>query len=108
VPHKMLGNYMKKRLFGACANDRIQVVGFLICSLLSVVQFVFVLGALERPAHAYVDPGSGLLFFQAMSASLAGAAFFLRKHLRKWLLREKPSPSGVEGKVPKAEDELIP
>ena len=33
----------------------------------------------ERAAHAYTDPGSGLLLWQAIMAGLVGLMFYLRK-----------------------------
>src|SRR5689334_20242741 len=36
---------------------------------------------IEKPAHAYVDPGSGLLNLQILGASLAGGVFYLRHKL---------------------------
>jgi hypothetical protein len=44
--------------------------------------FVF-LAAAVKPAHAYVDPGSGLLFFQMGGSMLAGALFVMRAKIRK-------------------------
>jgi hypothetical protein len=44
----------------------------------------------EKPAHAYVDPGSGLLFFQVAGSMLAGALFVLRTRIRR-LFGLKPS-----------------
>jgi hypothetical protein len=38
---------------------------------------------LERQAHAYVDPGSGLLIFQGLSAAFSGALFYFRRTLKK-------------------------
>lgn len=58
--------------------------------LLAVGQFAALLVMLERPAHAYVDPGSGLLAFQMVGASTAGALFFLRRKLRQ-LFKSQPS-----------------
>ena len=40
--------------------------------LLVALSFTF-----ERQAHAYVDPGSGLLLFQGISAAVSGALFLL-------------------------------
>lgn len=45
------------------------------------------LAAAERPAHAYVDPGSGLLFIQAAGSTLAGIGFLLRRRLREIIRR---------------------
>jgi hypothetical protein len=41
----------------------------------------------ETPARAYVDPGSSLLTFQMVGASLAGTFFFLRHKLRQLFTR---------------------
>ena len=35
----------------------------------------------ERPAHAYIDPGSGSLIYQTALAALLGAGFFFRRTL---------------------------
>lgn len=50
--------------------------------LLLVVQVMAVLCAFTKPAYAYVDPGSGLLAFQILSSTFAGAIFMVRKRLR--------------------------
>ncbi|HLW88609.1 MAG TPA: hypothetical protein VKR57_08955 [Terriglobales bacterium] len=44
----------------------------------------------EAPARAYVDPGSGLLTFQMLGASLAGWLFYVR-HKLKTILGARPS-----------------
>jgi hypothetical protein len=36
----------------------------------------------ERPAYAYIDPGSGILACQAISAFCAGALFYFRRSVR--------------------------
>ena len=46
------------------------------------LQIMAVLCALTKPAYAYVDPGSGLLAFQMLSTTFAGAVFMVRKRLR--------------------------
>jgi hypothetical protein len=51
--------------------------------------------ALEQRAHAYVDPGSGLLIFQVAGSMLTGACFVLRKKLRS-LLHLGPSIKDTE------------
>ena len=33
----------------------------------------------ERPAHAYIDPGSGSLIYQALLAGLLGLGFAFRR-----------------------------
>ena len=37
--------------------------------------------ATERPAHAYVDPGSGLMLIQMASSIVAGVLFYFRRRL---------------------------
>lgn len=51
--------------------------------LLGFLQIVVILAATVKPAHAYVDPGSGLLVFQVGGSMLAGALFVLRTKIRK-------------------------
>jgi len=48
-----------------------------------VVQIATLLCAFEKPAYAYVDPGSGYVLFQIVGSMLAGAAFFIRHRLRR-------------------------
>lgn len=43
----------------------------------------FVLVVTAQPLHAYVDPGSGLLFIQAAGSTLAGVAYLLRRRIRE-------------------------
>jgi hypothetical protein len=50
--------------------------------LLIALSFTF-----ELQAHAYVDPGSGLLIFQGISATLSGALFYLRRHLKNLFVK---------------------
>lgn len=51
--------------------------------LLAIAQVVALAVAFQRPAYAYADPGSGLLFLQVAGSMLAGALFILRTKLRK-------------------------
>jgi hypothetical protein len=51
--------------------------------ILGVLQIVAVLCALEQPARAYVDPGSGYVFLQVIGSMFAGALFYLRHRLRR-------------------------
>lgn len=50
--------------------------------LLTCVLVWAVVVALEKPAYAYVDPGSGLYFLQWMSTAFAGVLFVIRRRLR--------------------------
>ena len=43
------------------------------------VAVVGVILASEHPAHAYIDPGSGSLIYQALLAGLLGLGFTLRR-----------------------------
>ncbi len=56
-------------------------------ALLIALSFTF-----ERQAHAYVDPGSGLLIFQGISAVCSGALFYFRRRLRSIFVR---APKGI-------------
>ena len=51
-------------------------------TLLIALSFTF-----ERQAHAYVDPGSGLLIFQGISAVFSGALFYFRRTLKKLFVK---------------------
>jgi hypothetical protein len=51
--------------------------------LLAIAQVVALAVAFQRPAYAYADPGSGLLFLQVAGSMLAGALFIVRSKLRK-------------------------
>ena len=54
--------------------------------LLIALSFTF-----ERQAHAYVDPGSGLLIFQGISAVFSGALFYFRRTLKKVFIKSSKS-----------------
>ena len=53
--------------------------------LLGILQIAAMLCALEKPAYAYVDPGSGYLLLQVLGSMLAGATFFIRHRLKRML-----------------------
>jgi hypothetical protein len=61
----------------------------------TVLLFVAVCCTFERQAHAYVDPGSGLLVFQGVSAVVSGALFYFRRRLKS-LFSRSSSKSEVE------------
>jgi hypothetical protein len=44
----------------------------------------------ERQAHAYVDPGSGLLLFQGISATISGVLFYFRRRIKNLFIRTQP------------------
>lgn len=53
-------------------------------SIAAVVFWGFVaLTVSAKPAYAYVDPGSGLLFVQVLGSTLVGFSFLIRRRLRR-------------------------
>jgi hypothetical protein len=69
------------------------VSGVHFCARLAIL--VLLLLATERPAKAYVDPGSGALVWQGMLASLLGAAFYFRRAIgwiKHKVCKTKPTP----------------
>lgn len=38
----------------------------------------------ERPAYAYIDPGSGILACQAIGAFFTGTLFYFRRRIRNF------------------------
>jgi hypothetical protein len=49
------------------------------------VCLVFALTCLfERPAYAYIDPGTGILACQAISAFFTGTLFYFRRRVRNF------------------------
>jgi hypothetical protein len=64
----------------------------------TALQIGVFLAATVKPAHAYVDPGSGLLFFQVGGSMLAGALFVLRTKIRRAFgLKPKKEVDVLEG-----------
>ena len=49
----------------------------------------------QRTAHAYVDPGSGLLAFQSVSAVITGVLFYFRSRLKTLFRRSDNEVPGV-------------
>jgi hypothetical protein len=44
----------------------------------------------EQQAHAYVDPGSGLLLFQGISATVSGVLFYFRRRIKYLFVKTQP------------------
>lgn len=61
-----------------------------------VFQVVVFLVAATKPANAYVDPGSGLLFLQVGGSMLAGALFVLRAKVRKLFRLGNPATEATD------------
>jgi hypothetical protein len=66
--------------------------------LLTVLQIAALMVAFERPARAYVDPGSGFVFLQVAASMCAGAVYYLRHRVKRLLhsLRRSPAPGQAE------------
>ncbi len=61
--------------------------------LLGVLQIAALLVAFERPARAYVDPGSGFVFLQVAGSMFAGALYYMRHRLKRFLgMMRRSSP----------------
>jgi hypothetical protein len=85
----------------SCPSPR--VLGFL-SFLLGALQIAALLVAFERPARAYVDPGSGFVFLQVAGSMFAGAVYYMRHRLKRILnamRRSTPisSPAGTQTEV---------
>ena len=52
----------------------------------------------ERPAYAYVDPGSSLLVFQSLSALVTGVIFYFRRRIKSLFTRPSTIPTNSAGK----------
>jgi uncharacterized RDD family membrane protein YckC len=58
--------------------SRFLLTVFCLCSLLL---------AFQGTAHAYADPGSGLLALQIIGSTLAGIGFYFRQKIGKFFMR---------------------
>jgi hypothetical protein len=67
--------------------------------LLSAMQIAALLVAFERPAQAYVDPGSGFVFLQVAGSMFAGSLYYLRHRLKRIFhsMRKSPEISASSG-----------
>jgi drug/metabolite transporter (DMT)-like permease len=64
----------------------------------TVVLIVALSFSFQRTAHAYVDPGSGLLAFQSISAVITGALFYFRSRLKSLFRRSDGQVPGLQEK----------
>ena len=66
--------------------------------LLTALQIAALLVAFERPALAYVDPGSGFVFLQVAGSMFAGALYYLRHRVKRlfYSSRKAPGPAQTE------------
>jgi hypothetical protein len=63
-----------------------------------------VLIACERPAYAYVDPGSGLFLLQGISTAFLGVLYVLRRKLKaimpkRWKAEAEPESTNVSSEA---------
>jgi hypothetical protein len=58
---------------------------------ITLMLFIALSFTLEGQAHAYVDPGSGLLIFQGISAVFSGALFYFRRRLKNLFVKTPKS-----------------
>jgi hypothetical protein len=56
---------------------------------MTLILFVAILSCSARTAYAYVDPGSGLLAYQSITAFVTGIAFYFRRRLRLLFVRDR-------------------
>jgi hypothetical protein len=61
--------------------------------LVTVALFFALSFCFERRAYGYVDPGSGLLIFQSLSALVTGALFYFRRGLKSMFTRSREEKS---------------
>jgi hypothetical protein len=59
---------------------------------ITLMLFIALSFTFEGQAHAYVDPGSGLLIFQGISALFSGALFYFRRRLKNLFVK---TPKGM-------------
>jgi hypothetical protein len=63
-----------------------------------VVLTLLALWGAEPALHAYIDPGSGALIWQAIVAGFVGAAFYFRRFFNRFFSRDRrqdpPADSG--------------
>jgi hypothetical protein len=66
--------------------------------LLGALQIAALLLAFERPAQAYIDPGSGFVFLQVAGSMFAGALYYMRHRFKRILnaMRRSSPPAGTE------------
>lgn len=69
-------------------------------------QVIVFLVAAVKPANAYVDPGSGLLFLQVGGSMLAGAMFVLRAKIRKLFRLGNPAAEKPDSAKDKTRTDL--
>jgi hypothetical protein len=65
--------------------------------VITLMLFIALSFTFERRAYAYVDPGSGLLIFQGISAVVSGALIYFRRRIKNLFTKATPTaPSSVQ------------
>lgn len=72
--------------------------------LLTVFCLASLLLAFQGTAHAYADPGSGLLALQIIGSTLAGIGFYFRQKVGKFFIRRRVASGGPAIKPGSPED----
>ena len=65
---------------------------------LNLALFVALACAFEKPAYAYVDPGSSMLLLQGFGAFVTGVLFYCRQRILrvlKWSDKKLDGPNSV-------------
>jgi hypothetical protein len=69
---------------------------------ITVIWVLAALCVIEKPAYAYVDPGSGLFFLQVIGSTFVGFGYLVRKRIAQLFGRlgreEKVTQSDVAGR----------
>jgi hypothetical protein len=75
--------------------------------LLGALQIAVLLVSFERPAQAYVDPGSGFFFLQIAGSMFAGAIYYMRHRLKLVIasIRRPAQPSSRASQTEAAENQ---
>ena len=65
---------------------------------LGALEIAALLLAFERPAQAYIDPGSGFVFLQVAGSMFAGALYYMRHRLKRIFnaMRRSSPPASTE------------
>lgn len=65
--------------------------------VVTALLFVALAGTFEPKAYAYIDPGSGLLLFQGISAAITGTLIYFRRKLKAIFIRSPKDEAPTAG-----------
>ena len=66
-------------------------------SLVTLVVLAGVMTMTPGVAHAYIDPGSGLLVYQSLTAFATGVMFYFRRRLKNFFFKDRGGAGKPEG-----------